>query len=327
MEYCEQGDLKRYLRKNPALTEQQMQDILKQIIRGFQELNRMKITHRDLKPANILVSNNTFKIADFGFAKYVGNFDKQMLKSCVGSPIYMSPQILSKMPYTTKSDIWSLGILSYEMFYKQLPWTGQSEESLLVNIKSQPLKERQGAAWKLIQRMLEYEEDRRIDWEELFVWAGLSKDRSQEILDKVMQSPVSSSPQSRPPSTITNPSKPRSPSVSPAKDQPKKIETVRDQTQEEVWMVAYVTMDFFSKIRALKKLSEDNAVLERVLYLVSRLLSKKSEGITNKKLVDHVREVNTDIVDYLSLHRKYNSLKSEFLHWLKEDEILAAIKA
>jgi serine/threonine protein kinase len=68
MEYCEQGDLKRYL------TEPQMQDVLKQIIRGFYELNKMKITHRDLKPANILVSNNTFKIADFGFAKYVSNF-------------------------------------------------------------------------------------------------------------------------------------------------------------------------------------------------------------------------------------------------------------
>lgn len=165
MEFCEQGDLKRYLRKNPSLTEQQMQDILKQIIRGFQELNRMKVTHRDLKPANILVSNNTFKIADFGFAKYVGNFDKQMLKSCVGSPIYMSPQILSKMPYTTKSDIWSLGVLAHEMFYKQLPWIGNSEEHLLTNIKSQPLKEKPGAPWKLIKRMLEYEEERRIDWD------------------------------------------------------------------------------------------------------------------------------------------------------------------
>lgn len=84
-------------------------------------------------------------------------------------------------------------------------------------------------------------------------------------------------------------------------------------------MVAYVTLDFFSRIRALKKLCESNAVLEKLLYLLSRLLSKKSEGVTNKKLVDHVREVNTDIVDYLSLHKKYNSLKSEYMHWLKED--------
>lgn len=54
-------------------------------------------------------------------------------------------------------------------------------------------------------------------------------------------------------------------------------------------MVAYVTLDFFSKVRPLKKLSENNAVLERVLYLLSRLLSKKSEGIKDKKQLDYVK--------------------------------------
>ena len=54
-----------------------------------------------------------YKIGDFGFAKYVDNFGSQMLKSCVGSPIYMAPQILERTQYTTKCDIWSLGIIFY----------------------------------------------------------------------------------------------------------------------------------------------------------------------------------------------------------------------
>jgi len=49
------------------------------------------VTHRDLKPANILMHDGVFKIADFGFAKYVDYSSSQMLRSCVGSPLYMAP--------------------------------------------------------------------------------------------------------------------------------------------------------------------------------------------------------------------------------------------
>lgn len=54
---------------------------------------REKVIHRDLKPANILINDGLYKICDFGFAKYVYNM-ADALKSCVGSPIYMAPQIL-----------------------------------------------------------------------------------------------------------------------------------------------------------------------------------------------------------------------------------------
>lgn len=66
---------------------------LKQIACGFRELVKEKVIHRDLKPANILISDGLYKICDFGFAKYVNNMT-EVLKSCVGSPIYMAPQIL-----------------------------------------------------------------------------------------------------------------------------------------------------------------------------------------------------------------------------------------
>jgi serine/threonine protein kinase len=62
-----------------------------QIVRAFKELLKYNVIHRDLKPANILTHRGVVKIADFGLAKYVDNEGSSMLRSCVGSPIYMAP--------------------------------------------------------------------------------------------------------------------------------------------------------------------------------------------------------------------------------------------
>ena len=112
---------------------------MRQILSGFTELVREKIIHRDLKPANILINEGVYKIGDFGFAKYVDNFGSQMLKSCVGSPIYMAPQILERTQYTTKCDIWSLGVIFYEMIHGYPPWKARDEAELLRGIKGIPI--------------------------------------------------------------------------------------------------------------------------------------------------------------------------------------------
>lgn len=59
-----------------------------------------------------------------------------MLKSCVGSPIYMAPQILERSPYTTKCDVWSLGVIFYEMVFGYPPWKARDENELLRGIKT-----------------------------------------------------------------------------------------------------------------------------------------------------------------------------------------------
>lgn len=73
---------------------------------------QLGIIHRDLKPANILVHEGVFKICDFGFAKFF-NDASRMTRTCVGTPIYMSPQVLAQKTYTEKTDVWSLGVLYY----------------------------------------------------------------------------------------------------------------------------------------------------------------------------------------------------------------------
>ena len=95
-EYCSQGDLRSFFLKNKGLlAERQARSILKDLIRGLRDLASNGVVHRDLKPENILIKDNVYKIADFGFAKSVEDFHAGMLYSCVGSPLYMSPQVCS----------------------------------------------------------------------------------------------------------------------------------------------------------------------------------------------------------------------------------------
>jgi serine/threonine protein kinase len=89
-EYCEEGDLKRYLKDKKKLSEREALSILTSILSGYEVLIKNGIVHRDIKPANILISSGGYKLADFGFATSF----KNMLDSHVGTPYYMSPQVL-----------------------------------------------------------------------------------------------------------------------------------------------------------------------------------------------------------------------------------------
>lgn len=82
------------------------------------------VSHRDLKPENIFLNDGKIKIGDFGASKK--NLTKNIMNSTtIGTPLYMSPQALKCLPYTSKNDIWALGVIFYEMLHGHTPWTGQ----------------------------------------------------------------------------------------------------------------------------------------------------------------------------------------------------------
>lgn len=137
-EYCNGSDLREYLREKKFLKEVEAILILKDIVAGLKEMVTQNIIHRDLKPANIIRHDNQYKITDFGFSRSVERV--QMMESLVGTPLYMAPQILIKSNYSNKCDIWSLGMLYYEMLYGATPWTATSIEELVHNLTTLTLQ-------------------------------------------------------------------------------------------------------------------------------------------------------------------------------------------
>jgi len=87
-------------------------------------LREFDIIHRDIKPENILIHNGTIKLADFGFCKELKKGINTRTR--VGSPIYMAPEILFDRPYDSAVDIYSLGVVLYEMLYNRAPFESNS---------------------------------------------------------------------------------------------------------------------------------------------------------------------------------------------------------
>ena len=90
------------------------------------ELHTNNIIHRDLKPQNILVTvDDTLKISDFGFAKSY-NPDADLQQTMCGSPLYMAPEILEQKRYTDVVDLWSIGVIMYELYFNEVPVKGKN---------------------------------------------------------------------------------------------------------------------------------------------------------------------------------------------------------
>ena len=117
MEYCENGSLADIMREQKAtFNEEQISSIVSQTLKGMQYLHSRRIIHRDIKASNLLYLNGTVKIADFGVAiAGEGKKDNENKHTKVGSPFWMSPELLSEALYSPKSDIWALGITAIEL--------------------------------------------------------------------------------------------------------------------------------------------------------------------------------------------------------------------
>ena len=115
-EVCEGGELYKWLLKNGKLTENDACYVIKQILQAINYMHQQGITHRDLKLQNILLVHKghfDVKVTDFGFSSF---FDpKKGLKDLVGTPLYMAPELLKEQKYNEKVDIWSIGIMAYNL--------------------------------------------------------------------------------------------------------------------------------------------------------------------------------------------------------------------
>ncbi|XP_058687181.1 serine/threonine-protein kinase Nek11 isoform X2 [Poecile atricapillus] len=136
-EYCEGGDLdfkiQEYKDSGKMFTQSQVIDWFIQLLLGVNYMHERRILHRDLKTKNIFLKDNLLKIGDFGVScLLMGSCD--LATTFTGTPHYMSPEVLKHQGYNTKSDIWSLGCILYEMCCMNHAFAGQNFLSVVLKI-------------------------------------------------------------------------------------------------------------------------------------------------------------------------------------------------
>jgi NIMA (never in mitosis gene a)-related kinase 1/4/5 len=136
MEYAPGGDLLKltqsHMKKRTKIKEKEIWKALVHITNGLKSLHDKKILHRDLKGANIFITaDGKYKIGDLNVSKVI-KYD--CAKTQTGTPYYASPEVWKDHPYGTKSDMWSLGCVLYEMAAQRPPFTAPDIQSLYKKI-------------------------------------------------------------------------------------------------------------------------------------------------------------------------------------------------
>ena len=122
MELCENKTLQHFVKSTDFVFESNTAFyIFDQILNGLLYIHSKGVVHRDLKPSNILMMNGKTKIADFGLATFSTNFQKSLEdfptenSFCVGTPLYSAPEQKKNCTHTAKADVYSLGVMLYEI--------------------------------------------------------------------------------------------------------------------------------------------------------------------------------------------------------------------
>lgn len=190
LEYCSGGTLDKYIEGCETLAESKVHHYLKDMSEGLKYLRKKNILHRDLKPHNLLISeDNTLKISDFGLSTILEN-DK-MTETFCGSPLYMAPEVLMSNIYGVKSDLWSIGIIMYQLVYGKHPYVFKNVYDLVRSMNESKIEFPHGQISQncvsLLKGLLVTDNNKRICWGEFFAHPWLNNTEFIEDTYKVSQ--------------------------------------------------------------------------------------------------------------------------------------------
>lgn len=140
MEYIEGITLKEYIERNGNLSVGDAVNFTIQILRGLQHAHDKGIVHRDVKPQNIIVlADKTIKVTDFGIARFARKESQTITDKAIGSVHYISPEQAKGELTDEKADIYSLGVIMYEMITGTLPFEAESAVSVaIMQLQTEP---------------------------------------------------------------------------------------------------------------------------------------------------------------------------------------------
>lgn len=140
MEYVEGRTLKSLIKRRGALTLPEVIDIMTQLTSGIAHAHEKGIIHRDIKPQNVLIlDDGLVKIADFGIAQALNSNELTQTNSVMGSVHYLPPEQANGTGSTYKSDIYSLGILMFELLIGKVPFKGENAVEIAIKQMKDPI--------------------------------------------------------------------------------------------------------------------------------------------------------------------------------------------
>ena len=202
MELCDTDLLVYLYERENTFTAEEIRNTFSQLNNAFRKMSENKILHRDLKLGNILIkftdeSKTNFipKLTDYGFSKELNNYN-YAASTHLGTPATMAPEIMMNRPYNEKSDLWSIGIMMYQLYYREVPFEGNSEIEILKKIQSNKrIKQPDDPNLSdLINKLLVVDDQYRLSWNEYFnhpFFGGNESGNNQKNSDELEFSPLS----------------------------------------------------------------------------------------------------------------------------------------
>lgn len=198
LEYCKLGDLSKFQNKRP-INEIYMQNFVYQLKDALKYLKDKEIIHRDLKPQNLLISEgHILKLSDFGLAKELKKEDAEidLKQTYCGSPMYMSPELIQHKKYNSNSDLWSIGVIIYEMITGEPPFKVKNYKQLIEKMKTEikiPDKYKRNISnecCQLLESLLSIDSKYRITWDNFFEHPWLQSNKLIDFENQLIANPL-----------------------------------------------------------------------------------------------------------------------------------------